>query len=88
MRGAIAFARLSMNEDWSLNMDGQPELTRTEIESSALPVSRNADNAGTDKQPVNLRSRPRGPLLRPLLRFELSLRLQSEEEQLGTLKFS
>ena len=64
------------------------ESMRTEIESRALPVLRNADNAGTDNQSVNLRSQPRDPLRRPLMRAELSLQLQSEEEQLETLKFS
>jgi hypothetical protein len=77
-------------------MDGRLESMRTEIESDALPVLRNADNAGTDNQSVNLQSQQRGPLRRPLLRAELSLRLQSEEEQfempcprkLSELKFS
>jgi hypothetical protein len=69
-------------------MDDRPELPRKEIESRALPVLRNADNAGTDNQSVNLRSQPRGPLRRPLMRAELSLRCPWEEEQLETLKFS
>jgi hypothetical protein len=64
-------------------MDDRLESMRTEIESDAHRDSPNSDNAGTDKQPVNPRSQPRGPLLQPLLRAELSLRLQSEEEQLG-----
>jgi hypothetical protein len=69
-------------------MDDQPELTRKEIESCALPVLRNTDNGGRDNQSVNPQSRPRDPLRRPLLRAELSLRLHWEEEQLETLKFS
>jgi hypothetical protein len=69
-------------------MDGRMESMRTEIESGALPVLRNADNGGRDNQSVNPQSRPRGPLCQPLLRAELSLQLQSEEEQLETLNFS
>ena len=69
-------------------MDDRPELPRKEIESGALLVLRNADNAGTDNHSVNLQARPRGPLRRPLLRAELPLRLHWEEEQSETLKFS
>jgi hypothetical protein len=72
----------------SPNMDGRPELPRRETESRFLLVLRNSNNAYTDNQSVNLRSPSRGPLRRPLLRAELSLRLQWEEEQSEMLKFS
>jgi len=69
-------------------MGDRPELPRTEIESGALPVLRNADNGGTDNQSVNPQSRPRGPLRQPLLRAELFLRFPWEEEQPEKMKFS
>jgi len=69
-------------------MGGQPELPCKEIESRALSVLRNAGNAGTDNQSVNLPSPARGPLRRPLPRAELCLRFPWEEEQPEMLKFS
>src|SRR5207249_11451511 len=87
-RDSVRTAQHERRSVQSQNMDGRMESMRTEIESGALPVLRNADNAGTDNQSVNLRSRSRGPLPRPVLRAWLPLQFQWKEKQSETLKFS